>query len=558
MIKLNYPYIIRIIFIFVNISKCFFFIQNNNNDQLIKESKYFSIPFKENIPYYYKAPSNYSSSNFIYDYFLNNLFIDLNIGTPTKKISSFINQESFCFKFVDTAKKNKSNIINYNNNNKEYNKYCPKQSLTFLLNKNNRAFIAEDYFLFERESNNNISSGVNMPFIIETDFGEIYEELELTSEIGLNEKFNIDNNANPNFLKELKKKKLIKDEIYSFIYKTDSKGYFIFGDNLFNIYGEKYKKINFFKNNVIQNINGIKWNINFDKIYIHDKFLEGNKTLSNKANEGKVYLPCQSVNLKINQNIIIGTMEYKNMIDNLIFNKFIQSNICKIEEVEYNLNTYYVYSCTALLFATFDSPFDDDEDDYYQEPIYHYLHFPSLIFYSDSLKYSFEINYLDLFQLIGGRFYFMIVFNANSKDKNENTQGWVIGKQFLRKNIFTYNIKDKRIEFYNEKNFNEHFDTDFIVQDGYDSSSSKDTTSNYNYKYTLIIVIAVVICFSIFSFILGIKIKERRKKRANELEDQYEYYSERETNNESINNVSINEKIKDEKDVYINSDQNIN
>ena len=128
-------------------------------------------------------------------------------------------------------------------------------------------------------------------------------------------------------------------------------------------------------------------------------------------------------------------MEYKNMIDNLIFNKFIQSNICKIEEVEYNLNIYYVYSCTASLFATFDSPFDDDYYD--QEPIYHYLHFPSLIFYSDSLKYSFEINYLDLFELIGGRFYFMIVFNANSKDANENTQGWVIGKQLLKKNIFT-------------------------------------------------------------------------------------------------------------------------
>ena len=557
MIRLNYSYIIRIIFIFVNISKCFFYIQNNNNDQLTKESKYFSIPFKENIPYYYKAPSNYSSSNFIYDYFLNNLFIDLNIGTPTQKISSFMNQESFCFKFVDKAKKNNSNIINYNNNNKEYKKYSPKQSLTFLSNKNNRAFLAEDYFLFESESNNNFTSGVNIPFIVDSDFGEIYEELELIGEIGLNDKFNIDNNANPNFLKELKKKKLIQSEIYSFIYKTDSKGYFIFGDNLFNIYKEKYKKINFFKNNVIQNINGIKWNINFDKIYIYDKFLEGNETLSNKANEGKVYLPFQSVNLKINQNIIIGTMEYKNMIDNLIFNKFIQSNICKIEEVEYNLNIYYVYSCTASLFATFDSPFNDDYYD--QEPIYHYLHFPSLIFYSDSLKYSFEINYLDLFELIGGRFYFMIVFNANSKDANENTQGWVIGKQLLKKNIFTYNIKDKRIEFYNEKNINENFENDFIVQDGYDSSSNKDTTtSNDNFKYKLIIIIVVVICFSIFSFYLGIKIKERRKKRANELEDQYEYYSERETNNESINNVSINEKIKDEKDVYINSDQNIN
>ena len=530
MIRLS---IIRIIFIFVNISKCWFLIQSDNNNKPIKESKYFSIPFKENIPYYYDAPSNYSAYNFIDDYFLNNLSVDLNIGTPTQKISSFLNQESSCFKFVDKVKFNnmKNNIIN---KNKDNNNYLPKKSLTFLLNKNNKAIIAEDYFLFKRESNNNFSSGVNIPFIIDTNFGEIYEESELASELGLNSLINIDNNANPNLLRELKKKKLIQDEIYSFIYKSDSQGYFVIGDNLFNIYGEKYKKFNFFKNNVIQNINGIKWNINFDKIYIYDKFLEGNETLSNKANEGKVYLSCQTVNIKIDQNIIIGTLEYKKMIDDLYFNKFIQSDICKMDKVEYNSKNYFVYSCTAVLFATFESVYDDDYD-FFPEYIYHYLHFPSLIFYSDSLKYTFEIKYEDLFLLIGGRFYFMVIFNADAKDINANAQSWVIGKHFLKKNIFTFNIKDKRIEFYNEKNFNENFEDDFedgddnIIQDKHDSN--KET---FNYK-NIIIIILVVICFSIVSFFIGKKINEKRKKRANELQEEYEYYSEKETKDISIN-----------------------
>lgn len=528
MIKLNNSYKIRIILIFAAISKSFFFNQNENNNKPIQESKYLSIPFKENNPYYYKAPSNYSSYNFLYDYFLNNLSIDINIGTPTQTINSILNQESSCFKFIDKTKI-KNNIIKSNKKNNIINKYIPKKSLTFLLNKNNKAIIAKDFFLFKSEDYKNYSSGINIPFIIDTDFDEINDELELVNEIGLNSKLTIDNKDSPNFLKELKKNKLIKEEIYSFIYNKKSQGYLIIGDNLFNIFEDKYKKINFFKNKVIQNINGIKWNINFDKIYIYDKYMDGNTTLSNKSNGGKVYLPSEPVNLKIDQNIIIGTLEYKNMIDNLYFNKLINSNICKIDKIQYNFNYYYVYSCTALLFATFDSVYDDD--DYYQEPIYHYLHFPSLIFYSESLKYTFEIKYEDLFQIIGDRFYFMIVFNADSTDIS--SQGWVIGSHFLQKNIFSFNIKNKKIEFYNEKEINENFeDDDEIIEQ---IITKKETNKNL----MILLIIVGGILFSIFSFYLGIKIKERRKKRAYELRDEYEYFSERETKNKSINSINL-------------------
>ena len=43
-----------------------------------------------------------------------------------------------------------------------------------------------------------------------------------------------------------------------------------------------------------------------------------------------MYLPFnKSVIIKIDQKIIIGTLEYKNAIDNLIFNDLIKSKISK-------------------------------------------------------------------------------------------------------------------------------------------------------------------------------------------------------------------------------------
>ena len=515
---------LRIILLLAIIKKSLFLDKNENYKKTIYESKYISLPFKQKNPYYRRYPPNYSSTNFINDFFTNNLLVDMNLGTPIQEINSVLKPSGSCFTFIE---KIKSNNINKN----KISKYIPKKSLTFLLNKNSRGMSAEDLFLFKDENNKNIFKNIHIPFSLDLDLGEINEETEFIGELGLNSKFGLNDRNCPNFMSELKKKKDIKEKIFSLVYKYETKGNLFIGNSLYNIDGDKYKKNNFFKINAIRDKNGVKWNINFDKIYIHDSYLEGNRTLSNKSNEGKIYLNSKQVNIKIDQKIIIGTSEYKKMIDNLYFNKLIKSNICKYEIVPFNSRKYYIYSCTALLFATFESPFPDD--DFYQEPIYHYLHFPSLIFHSDTLKYSFILKYEELFQLLGERFYFMVVFDVD--EENKNSQEWTIGEQFIKKHTFSFNIDRKSILFYNEKQFNDKFE-EIDILDGineYDKLEKKD-----NKNIFIIILIVAAICFSILSFYLGIKIRERRKKRANELRDEYEYVSERETNNMSINSTN--------------------
>ena len=532
---MNYLYL-RMILLIVIIPNSLFLDKNENNIKTIYEAKYISLPFKQKNPVYRRYPPNYSSTNFINDFFTNNLLVDMHLGTPIQDINSVLNPSSSCFTFIE---KMKSNNINKN----KISKYIPKKSLTFLLNKNGKGMTAEDLFLFKDENNKNVFNNIHIPFSLDLDLGEINEETEFIGELGLNSKFGLKDRNCPNYMSELKKKKNIKEKIFSLVYKHEEKGYLFIGNSLYNIDGDKYKKNNFFKINVNRDKNGVNWNINFDKVYIHDSYLEGNSTFSNKSNEGKIYLNIKQVNIKIDQKIIIGTSEYKKMIDNLYFNKLIKSNICKYEIIPFNSRNYYICSCTAILFATFESIYP--EDDYYQEPVYHYLHFPSLIFQSYTLKYSFELKYEQLFKLLGERFYFMVIFDSD--EENRNSQEWIIGEQFIKKHTFSFNIDRKSILFYNEKQFNDKFEENDIIE----GVNENDILSKRDKKNILIIIILIVgaICFSILSFYLGIKIRERRKKRANELRDEYEYISERETNNISVNSAKNYKNRKNDKTI---------
>ena len=56
--------------------------------------------------------------------------------------------------------------------------------------------------------------------------------------------------------------------------------------------------------------------------------------------------------------------------------------------------------------------------------------------------------------------------------------------------------------------------------------------------FVYIIIIILFCAFVILAFYLGMKFKESRKKRANELKDDYDYASY-ENNDESINNNHI-------------------
>ena len=123
----------------------------------------------------------------------------------------------------------------------------------------------------------------------------------------------------------------------------------------------------------------------------------------------------------------------------------------------------------------------------------------------------------------------MVIFET---EQQRGSAEWVIGEHFIKNNIFSFNINDKKLMFYNEKFINENFE-----EGDNDKINQKNSKKEKNKNIVIILLVIVVICFIVFSLYLLNKIKERRKKKANELRDEYEYFSERENNKSSINSI---------------------
>ncbi len=135
--------------------------------------------------------------------------------------------------------------------------------------------------------------------------------------------------------------------------------------------------------------------------------------------------------------------------------------------------------------------------------------FPSLYFKQNELNFTFELAPEDLFVQIGEQIFFLVVFN-----KNNPTSSFLIGNIFLKKYFFSFDCKSKKILFYRENDFKDE---------------KQKTTISHWYKSTTFIMILImavlIVVFCLIGFYFGKKMYYKRKMKANELDDQFEYKS---------------------------------
>ena len=128
------------------------------------------------------------------------------------------------------------------------------------------------------------------------------------------------------------------------------------------------------------------------------------------------------------------------------------------------------------------------------------------------MNYIFELNYNDLFtKEKNGEIYFLILFNLKDSVMK-------FGKPFLKKYPFTVD--------------NDKYTISLFVEEKAEKKN-----------YTLIIVLSVV-AFVLIALLLffGYKLlikKGSTKKRANELDEDYEYVSQKDKNISPANNLGI-------------------
>ena len=128
--------------------------------------------------------------------------------------------------------------------------------------------------------------------------------------------------------------------------------------------------------------------------------------------------------------------------------------------------------------------------------------FPTIYFKKVEMDYIFELNYQDLFsKQPDGKIYFLIIFDTNNPSIR-------IGKPFLKKYSLTVDNKEQTISL-------------FLLDDKKEDNGLG--TTFYIIILSIVVVILLVVA-SFFGYKLYLK-KNKTKKRANELDEDYEYLS---------------------------------
>ena len=272
-----------------------------------------------------------------------------------------------------------------------------------------------------------------------------------------------------NFIKTFKSNDNINSSQWTFKYISDEEGLLIIGESPI-IYDPifKDKKYIVYQTKAAGQSDYVDFGIDFDDININGKSLEI-----------KYVQLCHDLGvILVNQNI------YEE-IQNIFFKKYLNDNICQKEWI---YNKYGFIECDNDKFT------DSDINS-----------FPTIYFKKVDMEYIFELNSKDLFsKQKDGKTYFLIVFDLHFTN-------FKIGKLFLKKYPFTVD---------NDKNT-----ISLFILDQENKNNDNNSTNNNTTFYIIILSLAVAILVGVAGF-LGYKLylkKNKNKKRANELDEDYEY-----------------------------------
>jgi len=267
-------------------------------------------------------------------------------------------------------------------------------------------------------------------------------------------------NEKSNFLEQLINNKLIKFPIFTLEYFDNKKE----GNLIFGDYPHNYKS-NYFKEKdfIYSNIGLPNQQIQW---HIFIDYVYSNNLIIENNTEVKLFYE---------YGFIEGSKDFYFNVYKKFFDEYIERKVCFEVQLYDKLSQFYIECSKEINITKF--------------PIINFQ------FGNNTLKYNFTFDYNDLFMKFNGKYYFLIVFK-NFKYK------WIFGEPFFRKYQVTFD-KDKKIfGFYSKKQY------------------------NFNFTSTLIIIILIIFLFitiSLLIYFIRISLK-KRKKRANELEEQFDIY----------------------------------
>ena len=191
--------------------------------------------------------------------------------------------------------------------------------------------------------------------------------------------------------------------------------------------------------------------------------------------------------IQFNIGIIVAPEQIVDILEKEFFEEYLNKNICF--KVYLSINTYFYCKNTK--------EFDARK-------------FKDLSFKNVELSIIFKLGYKELFYSKGDYIYFLIIFRKVDE--------WIFGEIFLKKYHLVFNQDLKSIGYYQDM---ENEDNNNNKSNGEDNNKGKDR-NNFKLTLTNILLLLILLCIIIVSIVFYTK-KGKRKNRANELDDDYEY-----------------------------------
>ena len=475
------------------------------------------IPFKLNTIREIKLNSDYNATDFVKEYFYRDLYTNIITGIPSKSILAILDTRSHILHFGENFlnKQSLEEIADPNSLSKDTYDYTKSLSFKNIskydysnMELKSAMKCSETFQLYEDLSMKKTTPIQNIQFVIDDDHQE-----DLHIRVGLSKPLTKEYQGPPHLIQSLLDVGAIKEQSWTIKFLSKTEGLFILGEEPHQYQDvskdKRYQRKYYFKTN---SLSGIEYynpiSFSAQKVYINS-----NSTGEVLINENK------GCYLNYNYGFIIGTKEYREYIKKNFFDELIESKICSYDLVSFtDVNEldakYYVISCEKY-------KFNDSDKKYYEN-------FPNLTFFVFDYNYNFNLTKEDLFVEINDKYYFLIIFEKTLFDHSD-LAFWNLGLPFLQKYEFVHNYEKQNIGFYipQEEKKEVAPKKEVPIENEKDNDNSKANKNENESTYKLIIAAGIIIgiILIIGAFCLGKYLYQSRKRKANELNDDFDYES---------------------------------
>ena len=458
----------------------------------------------------YKGES--SESNILNKLYDSHLTTITKVGSNLYPLKTFISNQNHYFYISKNCYVEKSHFqdykTNFNYNRFKSDSFHNTSAFDKSFSRSTSACFAQETFQLLKFNKMEMANAI-LNFILNEDTNE---NVPNCLHLGLLESKNQESTFREyNLITQLRQKSYIKDSCWTIIFNKpnnfDNDNLLVKADELLNLNGNLYigeyphnfDKDNFYESQFVKTYttfenNMMKWELKFNKVFY--KF--NNKEIK--------ILTDNAMTLDPSSYLTFVPDDYMVSLDNNFFRQYLADGICTYE----NIDDYDAISCSKS------EKFSINE----------IKKFPPLFFEHINLAFTFELTYKDLFIEKDGKYYLLMI-----SDPHYEQNKWVLGNTFMRKYQFVFNLESKEIGFYNPN----------FEKKKTDKEKQKDSS-----KVVLYIILAVALVIIIIGIGIFIKMKfypsGKKKKRANELDDDFEYESQKKNGaNNPLFNESINQ-----------------